>query len=109
MTKKKNPIEEAKALLLASGYSVKSNRPDPRIGDVVLIASEGHEVLITFHQAPGATMDDVYVFGGVVVSRANYSDQNTDTYWIDRNEWAKDDGQYKVVGHVDLTKYTKIT
>ena len=109
MTKKKDPIEDAKALLLASGYTIKRNRADPRIGDVVWMAPGGQELLITFHQTDDATKADVYDFGGVIVSVTNYANQDTEIFWINRNEWAKDDGMYKVVGHVDLTKYTKTT
>lgn len=107
MAKKKDPIAEAKALLTANGYEVKSRRPDPKIGDVVRFRDDGMDVLIAFHQTDAIERGDEYVFGGVPMHIGGYDDIYTEPMWIDRNEWAKDDGQYEVIGHVDLTKYTK--
>jgi hypothetical protein len=110
-TKKKDPIAEAKALLTASGYEVKAKRPEPKIGDVVRMYQDDEsteDVLITVHQTDSHSADDVWNYGGVVVARGKYDDLYTDFMWIDRNLWAKDDGDYEVVGHIDLTKYTKI-
>lgn len=102
-------IAAAKKLLEAEGYTLTKKRPDPRIGDVVRFYGDDgdHDVLITFHQTDDATPDDVYDFGGVIVSEQGYADQYTEACWIDRDEWAKDDGQYEVVGHVNLDKWIK--
>lgn len=110
MSKYPKSITAAKKLLESNGYEVKMKRPDPKIGDVVRFDTDEDgicDVLITFHQTDDTTIDDVYDFGGVVVSEGRWDDLNTDAHWIDREEWAKDDGQYTIVGHVDLSKYTK--
>jgi len=110
MAKKKDPIAEAKALLTASGYEVKAKRTDPKIGDVVRMYQDDEspeDVLITVHQTDSHTAADVWNYGGVVVACGKYDDLYTDFIWIDRNKWAKDNGAYEVIGHVDLTKYTK--
>jgi hypothetical protein len=106
----KAQINAAMKLLKKEGYTVNKKRPDPRIGDVVRMEGDRGELidlLITFRQIDSATLEDVYEYGGIVVSEQTYMDQYTDSMWIDRNEWAKDDGQYEVVGHVDLTKWIK--
>jgi hypothetical protein len=111
---KKSPILTAVDLLKKNGYTVTKKRADPRIGDVVRFRDEltdgvPDEVLITFHQTepdPGNT-EDVWDFGGVIVSKKKWVEQYTEAMWIDRNEWAKDDGQYEVIGHVNLDKYMK--
>ena len=108
MAKKKDPIAEAKALLTANGYEVKSRRPDPKIGDVVRFRDDGMDVLIAFHQTDAIERGDEYVFGGVPMHIGGYDDIYTEPMWIDRREWEQNDGAYEVVGHVDLTKYTKI-
>lgn len=93
-------------LLKQQGYTVTKVRPDPRIGDVVRFHGEGpYDVLITFHEL--GRNEDAYEYGGVVVSEQKYIDQCSEALWIDRNEWAKDDGQYEVIGHVDLTQWIK--
>lgn len=107
MSKKTNPITAAKNLLERSGYSVKKKRDDPKIGDVIRFydgCSDPYNVLITFHQTKPDNADDVWDFGGVIVSEGLYEDMNSDACWIDRNEWARDDGQYTVIGHIDLSK-----
>ena len=111
---KKSPIQTAVDLLKKNGYTVTKKRADPRIGDVVRMRDEltdgvPDEVLITFHRTDPdpANTDDVYDFGGVIVSKQNYDHQYSEALWIDRKEWAKDDGQYEVIGHVNLDKYVK--
>lgn len=102
-------IAAAKKLLEAEGYTLTKKRPDPRIGDVVRFHEDDgdYDVLITFHQTDAAERDESYDFGGVIVSEQGYDYQDTDNLWIDRNEWVKDDGQYEVVGHVNLDKWIK--
>ena len=102
-------IAAAKKLLEAEGYTLTKKRPDPRIGDVVRFYGddEDYDVLITFHQLDDATPEDTYDFGGVIVSERKYEYQHTDSMWIDRDEWAKDDGQYEVVGHMNLDKWIR--
>ena len=95
-TAKKSPIQTAVDLLKKNGYTVTKKRADPRIGDVVRFRDLDMNVLITLHD-PASTN---YKFGGVVISKRTVR-------WIDRNEWAKDDGQYEVIGHVNLDKYVK--
>lgn len=110
--KKQDPIEAAKKLLESKGYTVKTNRPDPRIGDVVRFRDDASDtlntVLITFHQTKPSALDDVWAFGGVHIHSGAYDDMFTESMWIDSVEWAKDDGQYEVVGHVDLSKFTTV-
>ena len=113
--KKQDPIEAAKKLLERKGYTVKANRPDPRIGDVVRFRDEAGSdggklktVLITFHQIKPSALDDVWAFGGVYVHSGTYEAMYTEPVWIDSVEWAKDDGQYEVIGHVDLSKFTTV-
>ena len=109
-TKTLPKINAAKKLLEKAGYTVTMNRPDPRIGDVVRFKSSDstyEDMLITFHQLDPATADDVYDFGGVIVSEKRYADIYTEPCWIDRDEWAKDDGTYEVIGHVNLDKWIK--
>jgi len=103
----KREINAAMKLLKQEGYTVTKKRPDPRIGDVVRFTDDDgtYDVLITFHVL--GRNEDAYEYGGVTVSEQDYKDQYTEACWIDRNEWAKDDGQYEVIGHVDLTKWTK--
>lgn len=113
----KAQINAAKKLLEKEGFTVTKTKPgyeviqkrtDPRIGDVVRFHMDMNcDVLVTFHQTDDASTDDVYSFGGVVVSEQNYNDMHTEHFWIDRNEWAKDDGKYEVIGHVDLDKWIK--
>ncbi len=98
---KKSPIQTAVDLLKKNGYTVTKKRADPRIGDVVRVRDDDADVLITFHDITVTT----YVFGGVVIAKGVTPE--SDAYWIDRNEWAKDDGQYEVIGHVNLDKYVK--
>lgn len=106
-------IEEAKKLLQKEGYEVKKKRPDPRIGDIVRIKeSDGiltkvYNILITFHQTDNAAPDDMYDYGGVEISKGRYRDMDTEPIWIDRDEWAENDGKYTVIGHVDLDKWIK--
>ena len=109
MTKKKTPIEAAKALLEKNGYTVKAIRPDPKIGDVVRTYEDDgsyNDVLITFREIDNSAHGDGFEFGGVAVSEAKREDQYPDMLWIDSAKWAKDDGQYQVIGHVDLSKFT---
>jgi hypothetical protein len=111
--KKQDPIEAAKKLLESKGYTVKANRPDPRIGDVVKVWDEAgmkvlHTMLVAFHQTDSTGPDDTYHFGGVYVHSGTYDAMYTEPVWIDSVEWAKDDGQYEVVGHVDLSKFTTV-
>ena len=106
-TAKKSPIQTAVDLLKKNGYAVTKKRADPRIGDVVRFRDEKADLLITFHQTDRQTPDDSYTFGGVIVGRNVYAKLYVDNLWIDRNEWAKDDGQYEVIGHVNLDKYVK--
>lgn len=98
-------IEAAKNLLQKEGYEIKKPRPDPRIGDVVRIKGSGKtfDALIVFHE----TSDADYQYGGVEVSTGDYCHIYTENLWIDREEWAKDDGQYTVIGHVNLDKWIK--
>ena len=111
-TKKQDPTEAAKKLLESKGYTVKANRPDPRIGDVVRFKDaqnlELYNMLVTFHQTDSTGPDDVYRFGGVYVHSGTYEAMYTEPVWIDSVEWAKDDGQYEVIGHVDLSKFTTV-
>lgn len=114
MKKKQDPILAAKKLLESKGYTVKVNRPDPRIGDVVRVwAWEDKrgvlcDMLVTFNQTDSTGPDDVYRFGGVYVHCGTYEAMYTELVWIDSEEWAKDDGQYEVIGHVDLSKLTTV-
>lgn len=106
----KAQINAAMKLLKNEGYTVNKKRPDPRIGDVVRFNcdSEGpYDVLITFHQTTPANNMDCWDYGGMEIIERPYDNMNTEACWIDRNEWAKDDGQYEVIGHVDLTKWIK--
>lgn len=110
MATKTTTIRAALKLLEKEGYTVTKKRQDPRIGDVVRFKcdeGEPYDVLITFHQTDNSYDGDQYDFGGVIVSEMKYADQSTDAIWIDRNEWAKDDGQYEVIGHVNLDKWIK--
>jgi hypothetical protein len=110
--KKQDPILAAKRLLESKGYTVKTNRPDPRIGDVVRFRDDTSDtlnsVLITFHQTEPTGPDDSFVFGGVHIHSGTYDTMFTESMWIDSEEWAKDDGQYEVIGHVDLSKFTTV-
>ena len=109
--KKQDPIEAAKKLLESKGYTVKTNRPDPRIGDVVKFKDDYaklNTMLVTFNQTDSTGPDDVYRFGGCVVHSGTYEAMYTEPVWIDSVEWAKDDGQYEVIGHVDLSKFTTV-
>jgi hypothetical protein len=110
--KKQDPILAAKKLLESKGYTVKAVRPDPRIGDVVRIWENGGGVLcnmlVTFNQTDSTGPDDTFRFGGVYVHSGTYEAMYTEPVWIDSEEWAKDDGQYEVIGHVDLSKFTTV-
>ena len=109
-TKKPLTIAASKKLLEANGYTVNKCREDPKIGDVVRMGRDNGDtmdILITFHQTDDATDDDIFDFGGVEVAIGTYDQLYTEPCWIDRDEWAKDDGQYQVVGHVDLSGFTK--
>ncbi len=109
-TKKPLTIAASKKLLEANGYTVNKCREDPKIGDVVRMGRDNGDtmdILITFHQTDDATDDDIFDFGGVEVAVGTYKQLYTEPCWIDRDEWAKDDGQYQVVGHVDLSEFTK--
>lgn len=103
-------INRAKRLLEKNGYTVAKYRPDPRIGDVVRFheGDKPYDVLITFYQTDSVTPEDVYAFGGVQVGRGTYLQLCTEPLWIDQNEWQKDDGQYEVIGHIDLSGITLI-
>ena len=106
----KTAINAALKLLKKEGYTVEKKRPDPRIGDVVRMHYDDgtfDDVLITFHQLDRNGPDDVFPFGGVVVSERKYNDQYTEAMWIDENEWARVDGQYEIIGHVNLDKWIK--
>ena len=109
-TKKPLTVAAAKKLLEANGYTVNKRREDPKIGDVVRMDDgdgKTMDILITFHQTDITGPDDVFTYGGVEVAVGTYHQLYTEPCWIDRDEWAKDDGQYKVVGHVDLSGFTK--
>jgi mRNA-degrading endonuclease YafQ of YafQ-DinJ toxin-antitoxin module len=111
MTKKKptpSVIRSAKTLLEKNGYTVRKLRPHPQIGDIVRFrdTTTPMDVLIVFHQTDDATPEDVYDFGGVQVGRGTYQQLYTEPLWVDREEWQKDDGAYKIVGRIDLTSIT---
>jgi hypothetical protein len=109
MSRKPNPILTAKRLLEKNGYRVTPIRPDPQIGDIIRFwyaDSTCDDVLITFHQTNDVTPEDVYDFGGVVVAQCTHRQMDTDNYWINRNEWQQDAGDYELVGHVDLSGFT---
>ena len=109
-TKKPLTVAAAKKLLEANGYTVNKRREDPKIGDVVRMDDgdgKTMDILITFHQTDITGPDDVFTYGGAEVAVGTYKQLHIEPCWIDRDEWARDDGQYQVVGHVDLSRFTK--
>lgn len=91
-----DPIEAARELLQKSGYTVKYNRTEPKVGDVFRFHESGQNVLIMFQDKS----DDQWDWGGVAVDGTNNWDDIT---WIDKEVYDENGPEYELIGHIDLS------
>lgn len=109
MTKKLTATQKAIRLLKKQGYKVIDPQPDVRIGDVYEI--EGIPVLITLYDngdhydKTGST--EVFRWGGYPLQDMDmlFEDRCLESMWME--ESSRLNGEYKLLGHVDLSNWIK--